>query len=191
MNEPWPRIDLKALDSGVAPDADWYRDFCGAIVGAATARPVAQPQETTPIHCASSPDSEPCGGHIRLLTAIDESEIRWACNRCGLRGILVGWEGAGYDLSGVEWPDADWLEVELLASQYDALLGVGFTDPVARRILGTARGATVAVVLRCPREALAHLRDEMERAAEHARTAGDWELFDQVFRRIEGVLGPR
>ena len=191
MREPWPETDLRSLDAELAPDADWYRDFCGAVVAAATARAVSKPEEPTPIHCASSPDSDPCPGHIRLLRAESEAEIRWSCDRCGQRGLLTGWEGSTFDQSGVQWPDLDWLEVDLSASQYDALLGVRFKDPIARRVLGTARGGIAGVALRCPRAALLALRDEMKRAAEHARTAGDWELFDQVFRRIEGVLGPR
>lgn len=195
MSEPWPVIDLNALGEGgeAGPEEEGFRDFCGAIVMAATARLKPVAELLTAVHCGGSPDTTTCTGTIRIRVEPGEEEIRWWCERCEQRGSLTGWPGSPFDLSGISVPGAKqpgvWLELSMSPSQYDALLGVEFHDEVIKRLLHAARRSGDDVILRAPRLALRHLLENMAVAATHAKTRSDWELFDSVFSELERVLG--
>lgn len=53
------------------------------------------------VRCRRKPMRKPCAGEIQSYIDPEDDAIVWRCPVCGDNGVISGWEGTLWDLSGV------------------------------------------------------------------------------------------
>lgn len=83
----------------------------GAIVRAGSARPVGS-GATSGVGCTRRPGRGPCDGFVMVFRHANGA-IAWACDVCGDKGLITGWEGSPSDLTELDdsYVDGDPIEV--------------------------------------------------------------------------------
>ena len=51
----------------------------------------------TATQCHKRPNRISCKEWIVARKGVEDSEIEWACPKCGYHGIIHGWQGTGWD----------------------------------------------------------------------------------------------
>lgn len=151
---PFRVTDLRHLESedpGVelTPQARRLTEFLGAIARAASVRESGNPSATA-VRCRRRPGRKPCKGRIEALRRDIPPEVEWRCPVCEDAGVISGWRGTYWDLSGApSEPAGDpegerVVEIGLSHKEYELLRDrVELFDPDSERIVAGARPAKV------------------------------------------------
>ncbi len=137
--------------------------FFGRIVEAASAGP-EDPGETifTALRCRRRPGRRPCPGRIVVRLESHSGELQWECPECDDHGFIHGWQGTPCDHWSLADPEQraqrDPRSLLLSADEFDALIGIEWLDPAARRVLALARTDEDGdIVIDAPESELEHL----------------------------------
>jgi hypothetical protein len=71
----------------------------GAIITYATAVEAGIPVDVQP-RCWRKPKRKPCPGELEISLNPDTKQIHWLCTECGDEGVVTGWSGLIWDMSG-------------------------------------------------------------------------------------------
>jgi hypothetical protein len=155
---PYMVTDLRHFEpEGAAvelpPPARRIRDYLGEIARAASVRESGR-WSATARRCRRRPGRKPCKGRIDVLRHDIPPEVEWRCSVCGDAGVISGWRGTYWDLSGRQaQPTADpegarRVDVRLSQEDYELLRDrVGLYERESERIVAAARPAGTERVL--------------------------------------------
>ena len=155
--------------------------YLGRIVSAATCCNVEQPLESV-IPCRRRPGNRSCPGHIRLVRQKDGNVI-WLCTSCGDNGVIHGWRGTPWDLSGPEQVFDH--AVPLPADVLCAAVGISDLPRPALRVLMRASAEKVGFLLTGTKTEMDSLKSAVARAAGLSR-GNRKKLLQQLVSRLEG-----
>jgi hypothetical protein len=109
-------------------------------VRAATATGATGPRPTA-LPCRRRPGRAPCPGRLVVEVHDVPSRVAWQCPACGEAGLVDGWQGSVYDLSGAVRPveGADLRTVVIPDKAYQLLLDQFLIDERGERLVYGAR----------------------------------------------------
>lgn len=121
------------------------RTFFGGIARAASVRESGD-WAATALRCRRRPGRKPCPGRLEVFRRDLPAEVEWGCPDCGDGGLLSGWRGTPFDLSGPRTEasgdpvGARLVEVRLGQKEYELLRDrVDLFDVESERIVAGAR----------------------------------------------------
>jgi hypothetical protein len=184
-----PTVDLPPL-------ARRIRDFLGEIARAASVRESGN-RSATAVRCRRSPGRKPCKGRIEVLRQDIPPVVEWQCPVCEDAGVISGWRGTHWDLSGQPSepsgdPEGAW-RVELGLSQEDYELLRDRVELFAleseRIVAGAQPAGTGRVVLSDRLDALDFLLGEVASEANHTDDRRLERRLDALVARLESAIG--
>ncbi len=81
--------------------------FLGEIVKAISDEYSPDEIIQTNVPCRRRPNRKPCVGLLNGAMRGDNGQIEWRCPACGDNGVITGWEGTIWDVSGLLGSDGD------------------------------------------------------------------------------------
>ena len=157
--------------------------YLGRIVSAATSCNLEQPLESV-ISCRRRPGNRSCPGHIRLVRNLDDT-IEWQCSDCGENGMIHGWQGTPWDLSG---PKQVFEIIAVVPAEgYQAVAGIPKLPRPALRVVMRAAVEGEDVLLTGPRAEIDSLRSVVEKTGKRARARR--ELFVKLLHSLDDAAG--
>lgn len=159
------------------------------IVMAATSRP-AGTIRLTALRCRRRPGRSPCPGRLLIEHHDEPYGVKWQCEACDDAGVIDGWQGSLYDLSGVGRRGADGREVVASVSDdaYRLLVGELVPDRDCERLLYAARPLPKGVELSGSEADFEELIGFVAFEANHAANRERQRRWDAIVEQLESAL---
>ena len=160
------------------------------IVRAASVHPVGS-GGTSAVGCTRRPGRRPCDGFVMVFRRTT-GEIAWSCDVCGDEGVITGWEGSPFDLSGFDdsYVDGDLTAVVMARDVFDVVRGVLLLDAACELLVARAGGSAAGVLLAGPagsfEELLEYVASESNAETDRRRVR----LLDEACSLLEAALAP-
>jgi hypothetical protein len=148
-------IDLRHFEGiefepGIPGPALRLAVFVRRVVRAETA--VLEPgPRLTPLSCRRRPGHRPCPGRLLVVWGDGPYGIRWRCPSCGDDGMIDGWKGSRFDLSGAALDQyveqASGVTIAVPEDGHRLLLDHVVGDPACELMLYSARQCATGVEL--------------------------------------------
>ena len=185
IRDPVKKVPMPARQIG---------EFFGLIVSAASAWPYPGVLMPSTVACRRHPSHKACPGHIDILRAENDGDIRWHCSACDDNGLIHNWTGTPWDLSDParDEEDPDVARTVLLGTEeYGALRTVLGLDAVAERVVMGATTYEDKVAVCGPPEDLVHLVEQVGPVVQRETDRAVGASLTDVCRRIrEAALLP-
>jgi len=185
------------------PQARRLRQYLGEIARAASVRESGR-RSATALRCRRRPGRKPCKGRIEVLRRDVPPQVEWRCPVCQDGGVVSGWRGTYWDLSGEpSAPTADpegarVVDIGLSQEDYELLKDrVDLFEPDSERIVARARpGGTGRVVMSGRLDDWDFFLGEVAFEANHTDDARLQRRLDTLMARLDSELhlvmsGPR
>jgi hypothetical protein len=160
----------------------------GAIVRAASVYPVGG-GATSAVGCTKRPGRRPCDGFVMVFRRTS-GEIACSCDVCGDEGVITGWQGSPFDVSGLDdsYVDGGVIMVEMTRDLFDVVRGVLLLDAASELLVARAQGTSTGVLVS---GCLGAFEELVECVASEANAETDrrrCRVLDEVCAVLEDVL---
>lgn len=181
----------EAIPADLHPVAFRMGEFMGRIVAAATSA-FWPGVRVTGLRCRRRPNRRPCSGHLAVQRDDAAEHVHWQCTHCDDNGLISGWRGSIWDLTGPHEAPVDPAQstvVDLDDQDYGLLLSVlSTTDRDAERAVMRAEYSADCTRLTLADAVIEELIDTLvaEANAEQGPRAGLNALANRLDRAAHG-----